>query len=118
MILKKALSREGFIRQRGNPVRELRHIPEGGFEPVPVELGGFCRNMGSVFTQACGIRLRRVAPSGVLARKIGLNLRPDINSDCHVASWFSRYRHPDRKSMRIATSRRTVHNCRSAGSLE
>ncbi len=61
MILIQALSREGFIRRRGNLVRELRHFPEGVLKSAQVELGSSWRGMGSLFKQPRGIRLKRVA---------------------------------------------------------
>src|ERR1035438_2321547 len=40
--------------------------------------------MNGIFEQAGGISLKRMAPSGSLTRKLGLDFRPDVNGDGHA----------------------------------
>src|SRR5258708_15215550 len=65
-------------------MRELRHLAERVFEPVPVQLCCAVWNMDSVFEQTRGIRLDSAAVVGGLTGELGLNLGRDVKRDGHV----------------------------------
>jgi hypothetical protein len=46
----------------------------------------FRRKVNGVFEQGGCVSFDGAATSGGLTRKFGLNLRPDVNGDCHDAS--------------------------------
>ena len=64
MIRIQALARKGFIWQRRNLVRELRHVLEGIFKPVLVEPGCSGRNMHRLLKQARGMDLEPGVDAG------------------------------------------------------
>jgi hypothetical protein len=66
-------------------VRKLRHFPNGGFQPIPVERRSRNGNVRRFFKQARRINLQYMAPGGCLPRKLGLYLRPDFHHDGHKA---------------------------------
>src|ERR1035438_2986437 len=67
-------------------MRELRHFPEGVFEPILAEPAGACGKTDGPFEQARGVRLNRATVGDCLACELRLNLGCDVNLDRHESS--------------------------------
>jgi len=77
------LAREGFIREQGNLVRELRKLLKRGVKLALAELLHSAGNMGRLFKQACGIGADVNALGRRLSAQFRLNLGLDLNNDRH-----------------------------------
>ena len=77
------LAREGFIREQGNLVRELRKLLKRGVKLALAELLHSAGNTGRFFKQACGIGADVNALGRRLSAQFRLNLGLDLNNDRH-----------------------------------